>query len=134
MPSWVCQMKPFWIPVGDSFKKAFVEEWVFVSGDSSDGQNVIDFHVLHSTDLSDCIPETLRISKQAQDKAYFWERLEAPLLPLRPRPKCNFIHPRQLSPILPRLELPFSNDEILSGFEQIVSSGTDQITLLSGST
>ena len=64
MPSWVCQWKPFWIPVGDSFKKAFVEEWFFVSGESSDGQNVMDFPVLHSTDYSDCIPETPRISKQ----------------------------------------------------------------------
>ena len=33
-------------------KKAFVEELVFVSGDSSDGQNVMDFPVLHSTDHS----------------------------------------------------------------------------------
>ena len=49
---------------------------------------------------------------------------EAPLRPLRPR--CNFIHPRQLSPFPERLKLPFSSDEILSGFEDIVSSGTDQ--------
>ena len=54
----------------------------------------------------------------------FWERIEAPLPPLRPRPRCNFIHPRQLSPFPERLELPFSNDEILSGSEDIVSSGT----------
>ena len=33
MPSWVCQWKPFWLPVGESFKKAFLEEWVFVGGD-----------------------------------------------------------------------------------------------------
>ena len=58
MPSWVCQWTPFWIPVGESCKKAFLEEWVFVSGDSSDGQNVMDFPVLHSTDHADCIPET----------------------------------------------------------------------------
>ena len=106
------------------------------SADSSDGQNVMDFPVLHSTDHADCIPETPRISKQfdslpweptrPQDKAYFWERIEAPLPPLRPRPKCNFIHPRQLSPFPERL--PFSNDEILCGYEEIDSSGTDQFT------
>ena len=28
MSGWVCQWKPFWIPV-EAFKKAFVEEWVF---------------------------------------------------------------------------------------------------------
>ena len=64
MPSWACQWKPFWFPVGDSFKKAFVEEWVFVNGESSDGQNVMEFPVHHSTDHSDCIPETPRISNQ----------------------------------------------------------------------
>ena len=61
-----------------------------------------------------------------QDKAYFWERNEAPLPPLQPR--CNYIHPRKLSPFPERLKLPFSSDEILSGFEEIVSSGTDQFT------
>ena len=98
----------------------------------------MDFPVLHSTDHSDCIPETPRISKlfdslpseptRPQDKAYFWERIEAPLPPLRPRPKWNFIHPRQLSPFPQRLELPFSSDDMLCGFEEIVSFGTDQFT------
>ena len=37
--------------------------WVSVSGDSSDAQNVEDFLVLHSTDHSDGIRETPRISK-----------------------------------------------------------------------
>ena len=41
---------------------------------------------------------------------------------------ANFIHPRQLSPFPERLELPFSNDEILSSYEDIVSSGTDHFT------
>ena len=62
-------------------------------------------------------------------KHVFWERNEAPPLPpLRPRPKCNFVHPRQLSPIPERLERPYSNDEILCGYEDIVSSGTDQLS------
>ena len=138
MSGWVCQWKPFWIPVGVSFKKAFVEEWVFISDELADGQAPTEDSVLQSTDHSDCIPETTRISKQCdlvpceptkpRDKAYFWERLEASLPPLRPRPKCNFTHPRQLSPFPERLELPFSSDEILSGYEDIVSSGTDQLT------
>ena len=45
-----------------------------------------------------------------------------------PRPWCNFIHPKQLNPFPECLELPFPNDKILSGFEDIVSSGTDQFT------
>ena len=56
----------------------------------------------------------------------FWERTEAPLPP--PRIRCNFIHPKQLSPFPERLNLPFSYDETLSGYEDIVSSGTDQFT------
>ena len=120
-------------------QKSFLEEWVFVGGDSSDEQNVMDFPVLHSTDHTDCIrdehPPTPRPSRQpdslpweltrSQGTAYFWESIDAPLPPLRPRPKCNFIHPRQLSPFRERQELPFSNDEILCGYEEIVSSGTD---------
>ena len=44
------------------------------------------------------------------------------------RPRCNFIHPRQLSPLPERLELPFSSDEILSCYEDIVSLGSDHYT------
>ena len=47
---------------------------------------------------------------------------------LPPRPSLNFIHPKQLSPFPERLELPFPSEEILSGFEDIVSSGTDEFT------
>ena len=95
--------------------------------------------MLHNTDHSEYIPVTPRISKHCtlrpwetakpQDKACFWERIEAPLSPLRPRPKCNFIHPRQLSPFPERLELPFSNEVIfLSSYEEFDSSGTDLLT------
>ena len=62
-------------------------------------------------------------------KLFFWERLEAPLPPLRPRPKCDFIHPQQLSPFPERLELPFSSDATLSAYEDLVPSGSDQFTL-----
>ena len=132
MPSWVCQWKPFWIPVGESFKKAFLKEWIYISDDSSDEQRVTNFHgLLHSTGNTDYIrdddPPTPRPSRQPdslpweptrpEDKDYFWERIEAPLPPLRPR--CNFIPER--------LELPLSI-EILSGYEDVVSSGTDQLT------
>ena len=93
---------------------------------------------LHNTDHSEYIPVTPKASKQftsrpwetakPQDKGYLSERVEAPLPPLQPRPKRNFIHPRQLGPFIERLVLPFSNDEILCGHEDIVSSGTDHFT------
>ena len=64
MSGWVCQWKPFWIRVEDSFKKAFVEEWVFISGEPSDGQNTVEVPMLHNTDHSEYIPVTPRGSKQ----------------------------------------------------------------------
>ena len=62
------------------------------------------------------------------DKACFWERIEAPLPPLRPRPKGDFIHPRQLSPFPERLVLQFSTEVFLSRYEEIDSSGNDLCT------
>ena len=37
MSGWVCQWKPFWILVEDSFKKGYIEEWVFISNVPSEG-------------------------------------------------------------------------------------------------
>ena len=34
MMEWVCRWKPFWIPVGDTFQKAFLEEWQLVDDGS----------------------------------------------------------------------------------------------------
>ena len=54
-----------------------------------------------------------------QGTASFWERTEAPLP--HPERQCNFTHPKQLSPFPERLELPFPCEEILSGYEEVVS-------------
>ena len=43
----VCQWKPFWIPVEDSFKKASLEEWVFISDVPSEGP---EDPMVHDTD------------------------------------------------------------------------------------
>ena len=40
----------------------------------------------------------------------------------------QFYLPKKLSPFLERLELPRPSEEILSGFEDIVSSGADHFT------
>ena len=57
MTSWICQWKPFWISVGDSFQKAYLEEWVRVGAVPSEGPS--------SADQGDVIPETLMVSKPA---------------------------------------------------------------------
>ena len=119
MTGWVCQWKPFWIPVDDSFKKAHVEEWVFQVNASSE--------LSLSESQGDVIPETPKVSlpvssspwrpPKNEDTACSRERIEAPLPPLQPRPTRE------------RLELPFSYDAILSGYEDLVSSGSDQFTM-----
>ena len=52
-----------------------------------------------------------------EDTACSRERVEAPLPPLQPRPTCE------------RWNLPFSCDAILFGYEDLVSSGSDQFTM-----
>ena len=34
MAEWTCRWKPFWIPIGDTFQKAFLEEWQLVDDGS----------------------------------------------------------------------------------------------------
>ena len=53
MTGWVCQWKPFWIPVDDSVKKAYVEDWVF---------QVPDTYLILPEDEGDLIPETFRVT------------------------------------------------------------------------
>ena len=46
MSGWVCQWKPFWIPVGEAFKKTYLEECIFTGDDSSDEQGFTNFPAL----------------------------------------------------------------------------------------
>ena len=52
-----------------------------------------------------------------EDSACSRKRIESPLPPLQPRPTCE------------RFELPFFCDAIVSGYEDLVSSGSDQFTM-----
>ena len=154
----VCQRKPFWIPVGDTFQKAYLEEWFRVGDDSTSDFGEHSTKAILTVDVSttvrnsenkDCTvkqkqpldaPSAPRSSWQPveqldaptwellgpQGTASFWERTEAPL-PL-PKRRCNFSHPKQLSPFLLLLELPYPSGEILSGHEDVVSSSQDCYT------
>ena len=110
----------------------------FADGDSSDVQNGTVFPVLHITDHTDCIrddhPPTPRPSRQPdslpcettrpQDKAYFlgtnWGTIASFTATTQMR-----LHLSTTTQSLPERELPFSNDELLCGYEDILSSGTD---------
>ena len=116
--------------------KALLDRRLFQESLSSSAMNLLKHQA--PLDQGEVIPETPILSKlssslpsepaKLHDKACFWERIEAPLPPLRPRPKCDFIHPRQLSPFPERLVLPFSNEVFLSGYEELDSSGNDLFT------
>ena len=96
-----------------------MEEWVFLVNATSERS--------HSKSQGDVVPETPKVSMPVssspwrppknQDTVCSWERIEAPLPPLQSRSTCE------------RLELPFSCDAILSGFEDLVSSGSDHFTV-----
>ena len=138
----VCQWEPLWIPVGDSIQKAHLEKWIHMSDDSSTdlGEQCMANipTMVQGTEYKDCTtpkkrpgetPSAPRSSWQAggehdtltwklsgtQGTASFRETTEAPL-PLA-RPRCNFIHPKQPSPFPEHLKMPFSRDEVLSGYE-----------------
>ena len=95
------------------------EEWVFQVTDTSD--------LYLSRGQGGVIPETPKVSMPVpsspwgppknEDSACSRERIEAPLHPLQPRPTCE------------RLEILFSCDAILSGYEDLVSSRSDQFTM-----
>ena len=79
MTGWVCQWNPFEIPVDDSFKKAYVEEWVFQVHAASE--------LSLSESQGDVIPETPKVSlpvssspwrpPKNEDTACSRERIEA---------------------------------------------------------
>ena len=71
------------------------------------------------------VPPTWKLSG-TQGTSAFWEKSDAPL-PL-PKRRCNLIHPKQLSLFPERLDLPYPNGEIPSGYEEDVSFIQDRFT------
>ena len=116
----ICQWKPFWILVGESFQKAYLEEWIYTGDDSYGEQGMAN------------IP-TLVQGAGYKDYTSIQKRPEE--APSAPRSAgqpdaltLESVGPQGTASFWERLELPFPSAEILSGFEDIVSSGTDQFT------
>ena len=61
MSGWVCQWKPFWIPVEDSFKKAFMEEWVFISDVPSEGPSSAEDPMAHNITIRRTFSNTVSL-------------------------------------------------------------------------
>ena len=111
----------FWIPVGDNFQKAYLDDSTSDPGKNSikavPAANVST--MVHSSENQNCTvkhkqpmgaPSAPRPMGQpgaptwelSQGTASLWEETEAPL-PLQKR-RCNLNHPKQLSPFPERLE------------------------------
>ena len=154
----ICQWKPFWIPTCDTFQNAYLEEWQrvddvqrcdpvednvrthFGTTESAklfkSGVNDVTFKFEQTWDA----PSSPKSSWQAvggpdaptwklsgtQGTSAFWETSGVPLLPKKH--VCNYIHPKQYGPFPDRLKLPYSDEEILSGYEEDVSSIRDGFT------
>ena len=94
-------------------------DWVFQIADTSDstlpgGQEDI---IPETPRVTLPVPSSQREASKPEISASAPERIEAPLPLLRPRPTCE------------RLELPFSDDDILSGFEDHHRPPSDQFTM-----
>ena len=119
MTGCVCQWKPFWIPVDDSFKKAYVESGssrllIILTFPFPEVRRILFRRLLRCRCLSHRHHGDHRkteVSTCAQ------ELIEAPLRPLQPRSTCE------------RLELPLSYDAILSGYEDLDLPSSDQFTM-----
>ena len=124
-PGWICQWKPCWILVGDSFQKAYLEEWIHMGDDSTSNlgeQCMANIPTMvQGAEYKDCTtkqkrpeeaPPAPRSSWQGggehdtptwklsgtQGTASFSERTGAPLPPLGPR--CKFITPEAARSLL----------------------------------
>ena len=126
----------------------YLEEWLCVGEDSTgDLEKILlrqlqrltsqRWHVVQKTQIAPSSTNNLWKHSQHRDQWRSLMRLPGSSLDprlLHPsgrkrRHHClSFIHPKQLSPFLERLEVPFPIEEILSGTEDVVSSGTDRYT------
>ena len=65
MSGWICQRKPFWIPVGDTFQKAYLEEWLRVGDDSIGDPGENSIKAIPTANVS-----TMVRSSQNKDRLY----------------------------------------------------------------
>ena len=151
----VCRWKTFWIPSGDTCQKAYLEELEHENDEHSHVSGEDKPHPIARTQnrqsyrrpgetratprVSSLVTPPLYRSlrgKQLENQThrhghtrylrkalYFGEPLGAPLLDKKR--VCNFIHPKQVGPFPKRLILPYLDEEILSSYEEDVSSKRD---------
>ena len=55
MAEWICRWKPFWIPFGDTFQKAYLEEWQLVDDGS---KRMTPSKTLHKQFLAPLLPKS----------------------------------------------------------------------------
>ena len=149
MTGWVCQWKPFLVPVGDACQKAYLEEWQRVDDGSmrDPDENFIktvpraaDSIRQRRAENSDCAikyEQPWDTSSAPKSSSQAVGQLDAPTWKLSGTEDTSdfwenrrrlFVHPKQLSPFPERLKLPYPDEEILSGYEEDVSFIRDGFT------
>ena len=131
MGEWICRWKPFWIPTGDTFQKAYLEEWQLVddgskrdpgednlqtSPNTTESAKLLKFR---SNDVTikqeqpwDILSSPNLRGKQLENSgtqitSAFWEISGAPLL--HQKRVCNYVHPKQHGPFPDRLKVPYTD-------------------------
>ena len=121
MIGWVCQWKPFWIPVDDTFQKRRMSRTgssrflILLIFPFPEVRVTLFLKLLELRSLP--VPSSHREAPKPEISACALEHIEAPLPPLPSRPTCE------------RSELPFSDDDALSGFEDHRLPRSDQFTM-----
>ena len=158
MTEWICRWKPFWIPTGGTFQKAFLEEWQRV--DDCQKCDPVEDNVRTHSDTT----ESAKLLKTGVNDVTFkheqtWNspsspksscpavgRPDAPTWKLSgtlgtspfwetsgaplllPKRVYNFSHPKQHGLFPDRLKLSYPDEEILAGYEEDVSLIRDTFT------
>ena len=157
MTCWVCQWKPFWIPVVDTFQRAYLEEWQRADDGSicDPGEYsiravacVADSRRQQRAENSDCAIKYEQPLDAPSAPRSSWQEVGQPDVPTwklsgtentsafwenseapLPLPKRvrNFVFPKQLSPFPARSELPSPDGEILSSYDKDVTFICDRL-------
>ena len=157
MAELICRWKPFWIPTGDTFQEAYLEEWQLIDDESKcdpgednlqtspkptesaklrSGSNDVTFKQEKPWDTSSApksswqaVGETDAPTWKVSGTQGTSAFWEKSEAPLsRQKRVCNCIHPKKHSRFPERLKLPYPDGEILSGYEGDVSFIRDRFT------
>ena len=106
----------FWIPVGDTHKKAYIEEWLHVPDEMKEWVTELER------------PDVAPSASTPPVASSPLESVEAPLPLPNPRDQAIFTHPLPTCAVPERLKSPFTDCDLRSGYEDDVTTRNDFFT------